>query len=42
MKRFSDVVGNFNHKRNNNFTLNYNFHLIKIIKETNYNEISMD
>ena len=40
--RFSNVVGNFNHKRGENFSFNYNYSLDQNLKETNFNEISMD
>ena len=40
--RFSDVVGSFNHKRGDNFTLNYNYSIDQNLKETNFNEVSMD
>ena len=38
-KRFSDIIGNFNYKNNENFVLNYNYSLDQNYKETNYNEI---
>ena len=41
-KRFSNVVGNINHKRGDNFTLNYNYSIDQNLKETNFNEVSMD
>ncbi len=40
--RFSNVVGSFNHKRGENFSFNYNYSLDQNLKETNFNEISMD
>jgi LPS-assembly protein len=41
-KRFSNIVGNLNHKRGDNFTLNYNYSIDQNLKETNFNEVSMD
>jgi len=35
-------VGSFNHKRGENFSFNYNYSLDQNLKETNFNEISMD
>ena len=40
--RFSNVIGNFNHKRGDNFTFNYNYSIDQNLKETNFNEVSMD
>ena len=40
--RFSNVVGNFKHKRGENFSLNYNYSLDQNLKETNFNEVSVD
>ena len=40
--RFSNIVGSLNHKRGDNFTLNYNYSIDQNLKETNFNEVSMD
>ena len=40
--RFSNVVGNFSHKRGDNFKFEYNYSLDQNLRETNFNEISMD
>jgi len=40
--RFSDVVGSLNHKRGDNFALNYNYSIDQNLKETNFNEVSVD
>ena len=40
--RFSNVVGNLNHKRGDNFNFNYNYSIDQNLKETNFNELSMD
>ena len=40
--RFSNVVGNLNHKRGDNFNLNYNYSIDQNLKETNFNEVNLD
>ena len=40
--RFSDIVGNFNYNKGDNFKINYNYSLDQNLKETNYNEINTD
>ena len=40
--RFSNVVGNLNHKKGDNFSFNYNYSIDQNLKETNFNEVSMD
>ena len=40
--RFSNVIGNLNHKRGDNLTFNYNYSIDQNLKETNFNEVSMD
>ena len=40
-KRFSDIVGNFNYKIDEKFSLNYDYSLDQNFKETNLNDLSM-
>ena len=40
--RFSDIVGNFNYNKSENFKINYNYSLDQNFKETNYNEVNTD
>ena len=40
--RFSNVVGNLNHKRGDNLKFDYNYSIDQNLKETNFNEFSMD
>ena len=40
--RFSDVVGNFNYNKSDNFKIDYNYSLDQNLKEINYNEINTD
>ena len=40
--RFSDIVGNFNYNKGENFKIDYNYSLDQNFKETNYNEVNTD
>ena len=40
--RFSDIVGNFNYNKSDNFKIDYNYSLDQNLKEINYNEINTD
>ena len=41
-KRFSDIVGSLDYKRDNNLSLKYNFSLDQNYKETNLNDITLN
>jgi LPS-assembly protein len=40
--RFSDIVGNFNYNKGDDFRIDYNYSLDQNLKETNYNEVNAD
>ena len=40
--RFSNVVGTLSHKRGDNFNFNYNYSIDQNLKETHFNEVSME
>ena len=40
--RFSNVVGALSHKSGDNFNFNYNYSIDQNLKETHFNEVSMD
>ena len=40
--RFSNIVGNFNYNKGDNFKIDYNYSLDQNLKETNYNEVNTD
>ena len=40
--RFSDIVGNFNYNKGDDFRIDYNYSLDQNVKETNYNEVNTD
>ena len=40
--RFSDIVGNFNYNKSDNFKIDYNYSLDQNLKEINYSEINTD